>query len=246
MRATINPESEKFRVLLERALSKNHSINLMCNCEVEYKGRAVSKLGAGDRIVLIKPDKTVIVHQPSGRNPVNWMPASAVIKLKEDELVVESINPREFMKVKINQVFVFASSPLKDAATLSQVGSEADMAAMIYNNPRLIGDFVPASMEEQTAYGFIDVFGRDYNNNLVIIECKRYKAGLDAVQQLRRYVERIKVDKGKEVVKGIIAAPSITQNAKKMLEDWGFSFVKVEPPMYLIPDREKQKNLKDF
>ncbi|MBR9679128.1 MAG: DUF91 domain-containing protein [Nanoarchaeota archaeon] len=246
MRSIINPSKNRFKVLLERSLRKTHSINIMCNCEVEYKGRAVSHLKMGDRVVLIKPDKTVIVHQPSGRNPVNWMPAQAHIKLEESTLKIESVNPREFMKIKFNHVHVFSSSPLKDAATLKQVGSEADMAKMIYDNPRLIGEFVPASMEEQTTYGFIDVFGRDYNNNLIIIECKRYKAGLDAVQQLRRYVEKIKKDKSKEIVTGIIAAPKITSNAKKMLEDWNFKFVKIEPPMYLVPDKELQKRLEEY
>jgi RecB family endonuclease NucS len=236
----------RFRVLFERALRKGHSMSVMCNCEVEYKGRAVSRLNAGDRVVLIKPDKTVIVHQPSGRNPVNWMPAQAHLKLVENVLRVQSVNPREFMNVTINAVHVFSSSPLKDGASLVQVGSEADMAGMIYEKPRLLGDFVPASLEEQTAYGFIDVFGRDYNNNLVVVECKRYKAGLDAVQQLRRYVERIKKDKSKNNVKGVIAAPAITANAEKMLADWGYSFVRVEPPMYLVPEKELQKKLGEF
>ena len=246
MRSIIRPSQNRFRVLLERALRKNHSISVLCNCEVEYKGRAVSQLKEGDRIVLIKPDKTVIVHQPTGRNPVNWMPAMAHLRLEENALSVHSVSPREFMQIVFNEVYVFSSSNLKDAATIVQVGSESDMANMIYENPRLLGEFMPASLEEQTAYGFIDVFGRDYNNNLVVVECKRYKAGLDAVQQLRRYVEKIKKDKDKKNVRGVIAAPAITGNAEKMLKDWGFSFVKVEPPMYLVPDKELQKRLGDY
>ncbi len=246
MRSVVSPDFERFKTLLTRALSKGHSVVFMCSCEVDYKGRAVSHLPVGERIVIIKPDKTVIVHQPSGRNPVNWMPANASVRFNDNSLIVESVNPREFMKINVSSVHTFSSSPLKDGASLSSVGSEADMARMIYEKPYLLGEFVPASLEEQTAYGFIDVFGRDFNNNLVVVECKRYKAGLDAVQQLRRYVERIKVDKGKSVVKGVIAAPAITPNAKKMLSDWGFSFVSVEPPMYLLPDKELQKSLGDF
>ncbi|PIN99826.1 endonuclease NucS [archaeon CG10_big_fil_rev_8_21_14_0_10_43_11] len=246
MRSVIRPEPATFRTLFLRALKKGHSISMHCTCRVEYKGRAVSTLETGDRLVIIKPDKTVIIHQPAGRNPVNWMPVHSHITLDENIIRVESVNPREFMTIHLEKVLVFLSSPLTDGASLVQAGSEADMANMIYQNPHVLGEFVPASREEQTAYGFIDVFGRDYNNNLVIVECKRYKAGLDAVQQLRRYVEKIKKDKGKEVVNGIIAAPAITENAKKMLEDWGFNFIKVEPPMYLLPDREKQKNLGEF
>ncbi len=246
MRSEIKPSGEKLKILLERALRKNHLISITCNCEVEYRGRAVSKLGTGDRLLIIKPDKTAIIHQPEGRNPVNWMPAKSSISLEEETLIIESINPRETMQVRILEAHMFSSSPLNDDKSIVQAGSEADMASMIYKNPRIIGEFVPASMEEQTAYGFVDVFGKDFENNLVVVECKRYKAGLDAVQQLRRYVERVKHEKGKKIVKGIIAAPGITENAKKMLEDWNFSFVMVEPPMYLLPDKEKQRLLHEF
>ena len=63
-----------------------------------------------------------------------------------------------------------------------------------------------------------------------------------AVTQLRRYVERLKKTKGIEQVRGIIAAPKITANAQKMLEDWGFSFVTIHPPNYLERyDRDQTK-----
>jgi len=78
------------------------------------------------------------------------------------------------------------------------------------------------------------------------VECKRYCADLGAVTQLRRYVERVKKTKGIDVVRGIIAAPKITQNAQKMLEDWGFSFRAVKPPMYLERYDRQQMRLDTF
>lgn len=244
----MKPSWQRFKQVLEKGLRKGRGACIVCNCGVEYKGRAVSRLKPGDRFIIIKPDRTTLVHQPSGRNPVNWMPPNSSIKVEDGGvLLVENVNPREFMRVMVNQVHVVIVVKMVDTVSLEQVGSEADMARMIYDNPNLLEKgFKPASLEEQTRYGFIDVFGKDSVNNLVVVECKRYKAGLDAVQQLRRYVERVKKNTGNNNVRGILAAPSISSNAVKMLSDWGFQYKQVHPPMHLIPDREVQKGLSEY
>jgi len=92
----------------------------------------------------------------------------------------------------------------------------------------------------------VDVLGTDNDGILTVVECKRYCADLSAVTQLRRYVEKIMLSKGIAKVRGIIAAPKITDNAKKMLEDWGFCFVAVSPPNYLVEDRKRQARLDGF
>jgi len=81
---------------------------------------------------------------------------------------------------------------------------------------------------------------------LTVVECKRYNADLGAVTQLRRYVEKLMVSKGITKVRGILAAPKITPNAKQMLEDWGFEFKHIEPPKYREKFNKHQKNLVDF
>lgn len=238
---------------LRNALARGETITCYCFCCVDYKGRAVSRLEWGERVVLIKQDKTLLIHQVTGRNPVNWMSGVPSIKFDvvNDELVLtaESINPREHMIVTINGVKFLFSDELRDGYSQELVGTEADMSQMLYDNPGLVSDdFIPVSLEEQTRYGFIDVMGHDGKGNLVLIECKRYKADFNTVQQLRRYVERVSKDKGVGVdkIRGIVAAPEITGNAEGMLKDWGFSFVKVEPPMSNVIDKSRQKSLMDF
>ena len=88
--------------------------------------------------------------------------------------------------------------------------------------------------------------GVDKKGVLTIVECKRYCAELSAVTQLRRYVEKIMVSKGITKVRGIIAAPKITENAKKMLEDWGFEFKSINPPKYFEEYDKKQARLDVF
>lgn len=236
---------------INEAIRNNKAITIFANCSIRYSGRAESFLPEGDRIIIIKPDKTLLVHQPSGSNPINWMKEGSYHHLSQGDegLVLESKNLslKEFLNIYIKEVYAAHIQELKDGQSLQLMGSEKDMAEMIYNNPELIEKgFKPLSKEEHTKYGFIDVFGYDKNNVLSVVECKRYVADLKAVDQLRRYVEKIKSLKGLDKVRGIIAAPKISPNAKRMLRDFGFEFRAVKPPKYLEKFDKKQKRLREY
>jgi RecB family endonuclease NucS len=242
---------EEYVSRIEEAIARNQSIVILCNCAVRYSGRAESLLPDGDRIIIIKSDNTVLVHQPAGNNPVNYMKPATSIKatVEENKLVLHSHNPllKEYMDIAISKIYSLDSRRLEDPASIVVNGTERDMADMLYKNPGLIEDgFKPMSMEEHTKYGFIDLFGYDKNNLLTVVECKRYAGDLKAVDQLRRYVEKVKASKGLERVRGVLACPSISPNAERMLRDFGFSFVKVNPPKYLEKFGKSQRSLAHF
>ncbi|MBU4501429.1 MAG: endonuclease NucS [Nanoarchaeota archaeon] len=236
---------------IKRALKGQSTIVIGANCTIEYNGRAESYLPEGDRVIIIKPDRNLIVHQPIGTAPVNYMKTGTEhnIYYEDKKLYLKSkhVAQKEEMIIRLHNIHFLQTKILQDGEKITLKGSEKDMSDKIYNNPKLIeDDFKPLSREEHTKYGFIDVFGYDKNNTLVIIECKRYTATLDAVTQLRRYVEKIKKNKGLEKVRGIIAAPDISANARKMLEDWGFEYKKADPPKYHGNFNKKQKKLGEF
>jgi len=244
-------ELKEYCSLLSDALKRNETIVFGCKCAIRYSGRAESHLAEGDRIIMIKGDNTLLVHQPSGNNPINYMKAntSHEMNVNEGKLVLKSNNAllKEKMTTKITRIHFFNSHKLEDGQSILVQGTEADMANMIYKKPEMIEEgFTPVSQEEQTKYGFIDVMGTDKEGVLTVVECKRYRAELAAVTQLRRYVEKIMISKGITKVRGIMAAPKITPNAKQMLEDWGFSFVSVRPPKYLEEFDKKQQRLDLF
>ena len=239
---------EDYCLLLNDALARNETIVFSCTCTIRYSGRAESYLPKGDRIVMIKSDNALLVHQPTGNAPINYMrPNSAhSLRLEEGKLVLRSQNllMKERIDIFIDGIHFFNSHKLEDGQVIRVSGTEDDMSDMIYNNPELIEQgFKPVSQEEQTKYGFIDVLGVDKNGVLTVVECKRYKAELSAVTQLRRYVEKIMVSKGITKVRGILAAPTITENAEKMLTDWGFEFKSIKPPKYLEEYDKKQSRL---
>ncbi len=234
------------------ALEKSHTIVIGADCEVTYSGRAESFLASGDRVILIKADKTLLVHQPEGNNPINHLKDNAVHKIVSgnDGVYIKSKNAsKEYLDIKLNKIHFVNNKAFEDKQKILVKGTERDMADMIYNNPKLIEEgFKPINQEEQTKYGFIDVFGRDSEGTLVIVECKRQAADFKAVDQLRRYIERMK--KSKDIkdkkIRGIIAAPKITTNAKKMLEDWKYEFRPINPPSYLERHDKNQKRLGEF
>ncbi|HDQ60101.1 MAG TPA: DUF91 domain-containing protein [Candidatus Woesearchaeota archaeon] len=234
---------------LAKALEKDETIVIGADCSIDYSGRAESFLPFGERIIIIKSDKNLIVHQPKGTAPVNYMKAGSVHNLEKvpEGVVLSSKNSKEFMRTVLRKIHFIQTKKLDDNAEIMLNGSEKQMSDMIVRNPELISrDFRPLSREEHTKYGFIDVFGHDKEGNLVVVECKRYSADLGAVTQLRRYVEKIKQLKGIENVNGILASPKISANALKMLEDWGFEHRKIDPPKYLEKHRKSQKALNEF
>jgi len=241
----------EYKTLLADALKRNETVIITCKCSVKYSGRAESFLAEGDRIIMIKADNTLLVHQPTGNNPVNYMKpnTSHELVLEQGKIILKARNQmqKESMDIIFDRIYFFNSYKLEDGQNILLTGTEEDMAKMLYENPeRIEKGFRPVSTEEQTAYGFIDVLGVDANGMLTAVECKRYCADLAAVTQLRRYVEKLMVSKGISKVRGILAAPKITPNALQMLNDWGYTFVAVTPPKYMEELNKRQSRLDYF
>ncbi|MBI2133526.1 DUF91 domain-containing protein [Candidatus Woesearchaeota archaeon] len=233
---------------LMKALDLGNTVLICANCSISYSGRAESFLADGDRIIMIKSDRTLLVHQPSGSTPINYMRDGTAFRFSSDgcRSVLHCSNAKEFMNIVFNRVHFHSFHELFDGQKLQITGSERDMSLMIYNTPGLIEEgFRPLSMEEHTKFGFIDVFGFDRNNVLVVVECKRYVADPKAVDQLKRYVEKVKVTKGLSSVRGILAAPRLSPSAESMLLELGFEFRPISPPKYFERFDSKQKRL-DF
>lgn len=242
---------EEFASKINEAISKSQLIFIACNCTIWYSGRAESFLPEGDRIIIIKPDKNLLVHQPKGSAPVNYMKEDSYHSISkiDDGLFINSSNLqlKEYLDIKINALHFYHTQSLEDNQKIQISGTEKDMADYIYSNPGVIEQgFKPLSTEEHTKYGFIDVFGHDKNNVLVVIECKRYTGDLKAVDQLGRYVEKIKKSRGLNSVRGILACPKISPNALMMLHDLGFEYREIRPPKYLERYDKKQKSVLDF
>ena len=219
------------------------------DCMVDYRGRARSFLDWGERVVMIKQDGTLLVHQPVKREPVNWQPSGSITEcsVENNYLVLRSRHsrPPEKMKISFRSLKLVAAVSLRDKADLVIVGMESDVVNEIVNNPNIIEEGLRiCKREKHVKSGLIDLFGYDQNHIPVVIEVKRSTATISAVQQLRMYVNDVKKDVEESKVRGILCAPRIPSMVKKLLSDYGLEWREVERRV-VLPD-DKQKTLKDF
>src|SRR3989338_6015960 len=116
--------SEKMR----GALNRKETITISARCSVRYSGRAESFLEEGDRIIIIKQDGSMFVHQPEGLNPVNYMKEGSdhSIVLGGDFLKIDSANipKKEFMYTLITRVHAFFSQKMEYAEKIILAGNE--------------------------------------------------------------------------------------------------------------------------
>jgi hypothetical protein len=68
------PDPATARRRVATAIDRAEMVTVFGRCTVEYEGRAASTLGPGERLVMLKPDGTVLVHTDEGQKPVNWQP----------------------------------------------------------------------------------------------------------------------------------------------------------------------------
>lgn len=246
------PSCEDAYDLIQDALRKRATISIFACCKVNYEGRALSELNWGERIIMIKPDGAFLIHQEKKVEPVNWQPPKSRTRsyIRDDTLFLESRRrtPKELLTVEIRQIQFINYANMEDYEELEQAGYEKDMSDMIMEKPHLIEEgFMPTTREYSVDHGFIDILGKDKENNLMVLELKARKAGVSAVKQLRRYLQDLEntdndylreCNAQKKKIRGLLVAPSIMDDAQELLDEEGIEFVSVEPPRELKRDKK--------
>ena len=226
----LEPTPSKVTDVIEAGVRAADVITIHATCEVEYEGRAAGYLGAGDRVILCKPDGTLLVHRPSGNDPVNWQPPGSTITASTAEgdpvVTARRSNPDELVRVYLRDVAFIARYDADDTAPLELSGTEADMHEYILENPAVIEDGLRVlEHERDTPYGSIDVFANDAAGRPVVIEVKRRQATLNHVDQLKRYMERYR--ESNPDARGILAAPVASDSVKRTLRENDLEFAPV-------------------
>jgi RecB family endonuclease NucS len=176
-----NPTLKEAEKAVKAGISRHRTVVLAGECSVEYEGRASSKLGQGDRVVLFKPDGSALVHRPRDYSPVNWQPAGSLFRtrLTKEGMTVRVYRRKEneALEVTFTRLSLVAVLSLVDAAEFSLYASEKDMQEAILFKPEILEEgFRPMTKEMPVDPGFIDIIGYDGENRLVVVEIKRVKA----------------------------------------------------------------------
>jgi RecB family endonuclease NucS len=201
---------------------------LVARCEIAYHGRATTRLGAGDRVILFKDDGSLCVHAEKGYKPLNYMPGPTTVKEDGDTIRVYRPASDETLVILVEEVHEDARHELDDEAVLEHHGAERQMHLLLEASPEIIeAGLVVISRERFTDVGPVDLFCRDGDGRTVVVEVKRVRAVAAHVEQLTRYCERVDLDPAHAPCRGILVAPEIAPQARVMCDARGFDFVPV-------------------
>lgn len=241
-----NPSVDYAKNLVQDALRKAKAVIIIGLCEILYKGRASSALGAGERVVLITADKALIIHRSHGYRPVNWQPTGCRFRVEQHsdnrlEVTAVRMRPLESVKITFSKLYLVCVLGLSDESEILMHGSELEMKKAILCDPSLIEEgFVPITSEKEMPTGFADIFGKDRNGNYTIIEIKRGKATKEAALQLSRYVETIR--KGDPSARGILIAESMAKGTQKSIALLNLEYKRLNPRKCSEVLRKTQRN----
>jgi RecB family endonuclease NucS len=185
---------------------------IVARCEVRYTGRLDAVLPESTRIVMLKADGSVLVHADAGGyKPLNWMTPPTAIEEEGDP--VERIVVRKWagktedrLEIRLVEVLSDVSHEMGEAAGLEKDGVERDLQVELAARPEVLEDGLRLVRREwATDIGPVDLMCRDADGGWVAVEIKRV-ATIEAVEQLCRYLERLRSDPALAACRGILAA----------------------------------------
>jgi RecB family endonuclease NucS len=207
---------------------------LVARCEVRYSGRLNALLPEALRLIIVKADGSVLVHADAGGyKPLNWMTPPTVIEDTPTGMIVRKRAgaSEDRLEIQLSEVISDVEhdmGPPDEDAALAKDGVEAHLQELLAAQPHRCGEgFRLVRREWPTDIGPVDLMCRDAEEQWVAVEIKRV-AGLEAVEQLTRYLERIRLDPAFESCRGVLAAQTIKPQARVLANARGIDCVEVD------------------
>ncbi len=193
---------------------------IVARCSAVYSGRLHTVLPEALRLIIIKADGSVLLHADAGGyKPLNWMTPPTVIEEDGQRIVVRkhARSAEDQIEIKLHQVLSDVTHEMgaPDAeAALAKDGVEAHLQELLAEAPEWCGEgFRLVRREWPTDIGPVDLMCRDGTDRWVAVEVKRV-AGIEAVEQLTRYLERIRRDPEFALCRGVLVAQAIKPQAR--------------------------------
>ena len=217
---------------------------LVARCEVRYSGRLDALLPEAVRLIMIKADGSVLIHADAGGyKPLNWMTPPTVIEESPDRITVRKRGGEDRVEIDLHEVLSDVTHALEPDPALTKDGIEADLQRLLADQPHWCGEGLRLVRREwPTDIGPVDLMCRDQDERWVAVEIKRV-AGIDAVEQLTRYLDRIRMDPAFGSCRGVLAAQQIKPQARTLAKARGIHCVEVE---LAVLRGEREPDLKLF
>jgi RecB family endonuclease NucS len=201
---------------------------VIARCSVDYEGRLTAHLPEAVRLIMVKADGCVAIHADGGAyKPLNWMNAPNTVVQHEDRWVVSS--PKgETLTIHLHEVLSDHDHLLGDDPGLQKDGVEAHLQELLAASPHTIEEGLTLVRREYpTAIGPVDLLCRDTDGTTVAVEVKR-RGEIDGVEQLTRYIERLRADSSLGAVRGVYVAQVVKPQARVLAESRGYRVVEVD------------------
>src|SRR5437762_14122691 len=202
---------------------------LVARCEVRYSGRLNAVLPEAVRLLILKADGSVLVHDDAGGfKPLNWMTAPTVVEDEGDRLVVRKSKTDDVLEIRLAEVLSDVVHDMGESAALQKDGVERDLQLELAAAPSALGEELTLVKREwPTEIGPVDLMCHDSHGGWVAVEIKRLGT-IDAVEQLTRYLDFIRQDPAKAGCRGILAAQAVKPQAATLAESRGLGCVEVD------------------
>lgn len=207
---------------------------IVARCEVVYTGRLTANLPVSTRLLMLKSDGSVLVHADAGGyKPLNWMTPPTAVEEEGDPLERIVVRKRagkseDRLEIRILEVLSDVSHEMGEAAGLEKDGVERDLQIELAAQPEALGEALRLVRREwPTDIGPVDLMCRDGEDGWVAVEVKRV-AGIEAVEQLCRYLERIRLEPGLAACRGLLAAQRFRPQAVTLAESRGIRCAEVD------------------
>lgn len=179
-------------------------------------------------MLMVKADGCVAIHSDGGAyKPLNWMTAPNTISELSDRWLVT--NPKgESLTIELHEVLADFSHDLGLEPGLEKDGVEAHLQELLAEKPWVLEEgLVLMRREYPTDLGPVDLVATDRDGALVAIEVKR-RGDIDGVEQLTRYLDRLRQDGRGGPIRGMLVAQSISPNAHLLAESRAIKTVEVD------------------
>jgi RecB family endonuclease NucS len=204
---------------------------IVARCEVTYTGRLDARLPESTRLLIFKNDGSVLVHADAGGyKPLNWMTPPTVVEEGEGTITVRKRAGRteDRLEIRLVEVLSDVSHEMGEAAGLEKDGVERDLQEEVAAQPSALGEELRLVRREwPTEIGPVDLMCRDTEDGWVAVEIKRI-AGIEAVEQLARYLEYIRADPARAECRGVLVATRFRPQAVTLAESRAIRCVEVD------------------
>lgn len=204
---------------------------IVARCEVRYTGRLTAVLPEALRLLMIKSDGSVMVHADTGGfKPQNWMTPPTAIEEDDEGIVVRKRAgaTEDRLDIRVFEVISDVTHDMGEAAALEKEGAERELQELLAGAPQWCGEgFRLFKREFPTDIGPVDLMCRDREDEWVAVEIKRV-ATIDAVEQLTRYLDRIREDPSFASCRGVLAAQQVKPQARVLAESRDIACVEVD------------------